>query len=569
MPTLLDEQPHPDEQQHPEARRRPVATALGALLCAALLAALPGVASADHPPLADGGSPRVDRVAGADRITTAALASQIGWRSAQAAVVATAHAFPDALVGAPLAASVDGPLLLTHADQLPGEVAEELDRLGVSEVIVLGGVRAISSEVEESIAALPGRPRVTRLAGADRYGTAAEAARIVTTHGQPIAIASGTTFADAVSSGVLPGPSGRLPVLLATREVVPEGSREVIAELEPRGGVLVGGTAALSDAVAADLEAQIGEITRLAGPDRFATSRAVAESVLGDLGPEPRPLVVAAGSDYADALAAGGLAAHLDGVVLLAPRFRLTDGVETFVRAHRERWSRVLVVGGAVAVDDDVLAELVAAVTDAERPPPALHVVGTAAGYRGTARPLPEAVAQEMTGVSWRPGCPVGLDELALLDLRHRDDAGNRVPGELVVARSVAGDVLQVFARLHDSGVPVARMRRIDHYGGDDDASMDDDNTSAFNCRAVTGGSSWSEHAYGTAVDINPIRNPYVRGTTVLPAAGRAYTDRSDVRPGMAVRPGPIVEAFTEIGWGWGGDWRSTKDYMHFSASGR
>jgi hypothetical protein len=188
--------------------------------------------------------------------------------------------------------------------------------------------------------------------------------------------------------------------------------------------------------------------------------------------------------------------------------------------------------------------------------------------FEGRAGPLPAAVRQEMTGVSWREGCPVHLDDLALLEIAHWDMAGGRARGELVVAARVADDVLGAFGRLYDLRFPIERMRRVDHYDADDDRSMADNNTSAFNCRPVAGTSRFSQHSYGTAIDINPVQNPYVRGERVAPPAGRDYLDRSEVRPGMLV-PGPAVRAFKDLGWGWGGDWRSAKDYQHVSETGR
>ena len=98
---------------------------------------------------------------------------------------------------------------------------------------------------------------------------------------------------------------------------------------------------------------------------------------------------------------------------------------------------------------------------------------------------------------------------------------------------------------------------------------MDDNNSSAFNCRNVTGGTAFSEHSYGAAIDLNPVQNPYVRSGTVLPAAGAAYLSRSAYRKGMILAPGPVTGAFKTIGWGWGGDFTGLKDYQHFSQSGR
>jgi hypothetical protein len=112
-------------------------------------------------------------------------------------------------------------------------------------------------------------------------------------------------------------------------------------------------------------------------------------------------------------------------------------------------------------------------------------------------------------------------------------------------------------------------MERVEAYGGDDDASMAADNTSAFNCREITGGGAFSNHSWGTAIDVNPLENPYVKGDVVLPDAGAAYLDRSDVRPGMIVDGDVVVTAFAAIGFEWGGDWNRLKDYQHFEAANR
>ncbi len=194
--------------------------------------------------------------------------------------------------------------------------------------------------------------------------------------------------------------------------------------------------------------------------------------------------------------------------------------------------------------------------------------VFTLLSFEGRAQPLTDDVREHMMGTSWHEGCPVDLDDLVLLTVAHWTMDGRRKVGEMVVAERVAEDVLEVFEELYEQRFPIERMRRIAHYDGDDAASMSDNNSSAFNCRQVAGTKRWSEHSFGTAIDINPVQNPYVRGDRVEPEAGADYLDRSDVRPGMLV-PGPAVDAFKGMGWGWGGDWSSLKDYQHFSESGR
>jgi len=170
---------------------------------------------------------------------------------------------------------------------------------------------------------------------------------------------------------------------------------------------------------------------------------------------------------------------------------------------------------------------------------------------------------------SWRPGCPVPIRDLRYIQVSHWTFDGRIATGEVIVHEGVTGQAVGLFADLFQLGFPIAQMRRIDDFAGSDDASMAANNTSGFNCRKVAGTDRWSEHAYGRAIDVNPVQNPYVRGSTVQPAAGRAYLDRSAYRPGMLIAGRPEVAAAKRHSWGWGGDWTSSKDYQHLSTTGR
>ena len=174
-----------------------------------------------------------------------------------------------------------------------------------------------------------------------------------------------------------------------------------------------------------------------------------------------------------------------------------------------------------------------------------------------------------MTGVSWRPGCPVPLRDLRLLALTHWGFDGQVRTGRLIVHEDFARDVVGVFRKLYAARFPIRRMVPVDAYDASDFRSIEADNTSAFNCRFVEGTRRWSEHAYGRAIDVNPIENPYVSGGRTSHRASKPYVDRSRRRPGMAYEGGALVRAFDAIGWGWGGRWTSVSDYQHFSASGR
>lgn len=190
-------------------------------------------------------------------------------------------------------------------------------------------------------------------------------------------------------------------------------------------------------------------------------------------------------------------------------------------------------------------------------------------GFRGTIERIGAAQAKRMAGVSWRPGCPVALRDLRLLTLAHVGLDGRVRTGRLIVHEDVARGVLGVFRKLYAKRFPIRRIVPVDAYGGSDFRSIEADNTSAFNCRYVAGTHRWSEHAYGRAIDVNPIENPYVQDGRTSHRASIPYVDRSRRRPGMAYEGGVLVRAFDAVGWGWGGRWISVKDYQHFSASGR
>jgi len=189
--------------------------------------------------------------------------------------------------------------------------------------------------------------------------------------------------------------------------------------------------------------------------------------------------------------------------------------------------------------------------------------------FRGAIARIDSAQAKRMTGVSWRRGCPVPLRDLRRLTLSHWGFDRKVRLGRLIVHEDVARPVLSVFRELYAERFPIRRIVPVDAYDASDFRSIEADNTSAFNCRFVDGTRRWSEHAYGRAIDVNPIENPYVSGRRTSHPASVPYLDRSRRRPGMAHEGGALVRAFDAIGWGWGGRWTSVKDYQHFSASGR
>jgi poly-gamma-glutamate synthesis protein (capsule biosynthesis protein) len=176
---------------------------------------------------------------------------------------------------------------------------------------------------------------------------------------------------------------------------------------------------------------------------------------------------------------------------------------------------------------------------------------------------------QKLKQGAWSTGCPIALSEIRSLNLIHLREDGRVLRGELIVAEKAVEDIKRVFARLYQMRFPIHKMQSVENYGGDDDLSMADNNTSILNCRNVKGTSKWSEHSYGLAIDINPLWNPYVRNKKVEPPKGKDFVDRTLSVPGLIRSGDPIVQFFSDIGWKWGGHWTRSKDYQHFSARGR
>jgi hypothetical protein len=172
---------------------------------------------------------------------------------------------------------------------------------------------------------------------------------------------------------------------------------------------------------------------------------------------------------------------------------------------------------------------------------------------------------------SWRSGCPVKPAQLRRIRLRYVGFDGRAHMGEIIVNQDVVAQVAQIFRRLYGEHFPIRSIRPIDVFHGSDSRSTAADNTSSFNCRyaVAPGPKSWSMHAYGEAIDVNTVENPYIQNGRVTPANAKAYADRTNVRPGMAVEGGSLVRAFAAAGWSWGGRWSPSPDYQHFSTNGR
>jgi hypothetical protein len=196
--------------------------------------------------------------------------------------------------------------------------------------------------------------------------------------------------------------------------------------------------------------------------------------------------------------------------------------------------------------------------------------------FASSVRPVGPELRGNLEGRFWRVGCPVGISELRLLTVSHWGFDGHVHTGQLVVNERATAPLAKVFKRLYELRFPIRHMRLGQMYGPRYAHPADGDVTGSFHCREsvpspCVGGTRsgrWANHAYGLAVDLNPVENPYVGCGRTRDPASEPYLDRSRLRKGMVTAA--VVRAFRSIGWGWGGDWTSgTKDYMHFSHNGR
>jgi len=303
-----------------------------------------------------------ERIAGASRYDTAALVSRRFFPDgAGTAFVVTGTSFPDALAGGPAAARLGAPILLTDPTALPASTADELRRLGAHTVYILGGPGAVSAAVEGQIAAIV--PDVRRVAGADRYETAVAISEQFFSRAGTVYLATGEDFPDALS-GTAAAVRDGAPMLLSLPDVLPEATRRELVRFAPAHLVVLGGTAAISDAVVADAVAATGAtVERLAGSDRYATAQAVADHSFGAGTPI---VIVATGENFPDATVAGAVAGPVGAPILLARSGGVPGPTRRELRRLRPRVSIILGGEGVLPapVADEIRGFGTGAVTD-------------------------------------------------------------------------------------------------------------------------------------------------------------------------------------------------------------
>ncbi len=298
------------------------------------------------------------RLSGADRYATAAAVSRSSFGAGvPVAYIATGTSYPDALAGGPAAAKAGGPMLLTMRNELPSATASELARLRPAKIVILGGTSAVSTAVANRLVPYATTGQVSRLAGTDRYATAARVSLASFSPGVPVAyVATGTSFPDALAGGVAAGRQ-KGPVLLVSRTAVPGATKAELDRLNPERIVVLGGTSAISDAVASALRSHTtGGVTRISGADRYATAVEVSKATTSTNG--PRTVYLATGASFPDGLAGTPVAARSGGPLLIVPSGGLTDAVAAELR--RLNPPRVVILGGPSVISSAVATQVAA-----------------------------------------------------------------------------------------------------------------------------------------------------------------------------------------------------------------
>jgi len=355
----------------------------------------------------------VERFGGADRFATAAIVSANHFAPGVAAVfVATGSNFPDALAGGPAAARAGAPILLVTRTEIPGSTKSELTRLRPGRIVVLGGSGVISDGVASALGAYQAGGGVSRLGGADRYGTAAAVSRATFTPGVATAyVATGLAFPDALVGGAAAARSGS-PVLLARPGALPAPTVAELKRLAPSRIIVLGGTSAIGDGVVAQLRglATSGTVTRIAGADRFATAVAVSAA---SFPAGVSALYVATGQSFPDALVAIPAAARTGAALMLVPG---SASVPTAIRkeAARLRPGRLALLGGMAAMNERVTFDLRVAVGDLAPLPACAYkdVLTRFRGYGDWQRTLVDTIL--MVGSDYVPGDLVDTSKAGL-----------------------------------------------------------------------------------------------------------------------------------------------------------
>ncbi|MDX8290947.1 cell wall-binding repeat-containing protein [Metabacillus indicus] len=293
---------------------------------------------------------KLQRISGKDRYETAVNISKENWfeGDTDTAVLATGTSFPDALSATPLAYSENAPLLLTRPAALPGVVKNELTRLDVTKVIIVGGTGAVSADVEKELKGMG--LRVSRISGSDRYVTSAKIAEKIGTYG-PVTLATGLNFADALSIAPIAAQM-EMPILLTRKDSVPGAVNTFMKNWEVDETYIIGGSSVISDA---SVKALPGK-KRISGKDRYATNSKIIETFMDK--DDVSMMFFATGANYPDALAGSALAANYFSPVVLVNPAKFNSSTYQTVQTYKEQTFINYILGGETALPQKAIDQL-------------------------------------------------------------------------------------------------------------------------------------------------------------------------------------------------------------------
>lgn len=460
------------------------------------------------------------RISGNSRYTTAVEISKNSFNKSEYAVIVSGDDFPDALSATSLAAVLDAPILLISKDNIPNEVVEELLRLEVKKLYIVGGESTISNKIVDKI-----DYEKEILAGKDRYDTNnIVISEIEKIKGASIGytVVTGEKYADSV---VAVGISIKedLPIKLVNKNIE--------KEYNLASNYIVGGKASV-------------DISKLKGKRIYGSNRILTSLELAKIShPNANFAIIASSENYTDALSAVSLCKKYDAPILLTEDNNLDRNILNYIK--EKNISNFVIAGGSVS---NVVAESL--------------LTGESVNFFKPVE-IPGNIKEKMTGVSLPNNAKITFDDLVYIPLLHYDFNGEIKNGEIIVNKKVGSEVGNIFKELFDIKYPIEKIKLIDEYGADDNKSMADNNSSGFNYRLIAGTNRLSKHAQGLAIDINPLYNPYTKNGLAIPKESQPYVNRGLKLEWMIFKNDKIYNIFQKYGWKWGGSWTNS-DYQHF-----
>ena len=490
-------------------------------------------------------------------------------------VLVTANGFWDALTASGIAGLADAPVVMTDGESLSEQAESVLSTLRPKTIIVSGGAAAVADSVADEASAAAKGATVKRCWGQVASDTAvdsfAKAASITgQAWGKSAFLCTDDSYYDALSASPV-SYALHMPIFLTNG---PYAISDATLSAMKDGGIesvyLVGGPNAISPDVQTTIaSAGISVADRLWGQTAIDTSGEVAAFGLRS-NMAADGMGVATSSGYWDALAGAAFCGRNNAVIVLVDG-PSSNSITGFISDNASSVDEGFIFGGFAAISQTTEIALNGRLLDtstlaAETVIPPDDLVRLDMSQQFTVNSITDDVFARMAGVTFPDNCPVSRDDLRYVRLLHVDADGNTKIGEMIVNRVVADGVCDIFRRLYEARYPIERIRLAEDYGGDDEASMEANNSSAFNCRPVEGTDEMSWHGYGLAIDINTLYNPYyyAQQNVVLPTNAWGYIDRTVQTPYTINHGDFCYQLFIEHGFEWGGDWSYPLDYQHF-----